>query len=234
MSDHRWIRDLHLANVIVRYLQQFIVVWEFAQNVQLDSNTPDKITWKWTVSGEYTASSAYRAQFLGSIKMRLKPLIWKPWAPQKCKFFAWQITKNRVWTSDRLATRGWPRNDVCPLCRREHETAHHLLADCRYTKRIWSLIATWIAWPQVNPNCWQTTSLVGNWWRMMATTPGVPTKALRSLLLLVNWEIWKERNARTFTRKELLVTNLFFKIKEEAHSWGLAGAKYLAALLTFS
>ena len=68
----------------------------------------------------------------------------------------------------------------------------------------------------------------------MATTPGVPTKALRSLLLLVNWEIWKEHNARMFTRKELSVTNLFFKIKEEAHSWGLAGAKDLAALLMFS
>ena len=68
---------------------------------------------------------------------------------------------------------------------------------------------------------------------MMAITVGVPTKALRSLLLLVNWEIWKERNARTFTRKELSVTNLFLKIKEEAVH-GLAGAKHLAALLTFS
>ena len=62
------------------------------KNVQLDANTPDKIVWKWTVNGEYSA---------------------------------WLIIKNRVWTSDRLAARGWPRNEVCPLCRQVLETAHH-------------------------------------------------------------------------------------------------------------
>ena len=64
------------------------------KNVQLDANTPDKIVWKWTVNGEYSA---------------------------------WLIIKNRVWTSDRLAARGWPRNEVCPLCRQVLETAHHQL-----------------------------------------------------------------------------------------------------------
>ena len=100
-------------------------------------------------------------------RSRLKPLIWKVWAPQKCKFFAWLITKNRVWTSERLVTRGWPRNNVSPLCRREYKTTRHLLAACRYTKRVWSLIATWIAWPQLNPNCWQTTSSAGDRGRMI-------------------------------------------------------------------
>ena len=38
-------------------------------------------------------------------RSKLKPLIWKAWAPQKYKLFAWLITKNRVWTSERLVTR---------------------------------------------------------------------------------------------------------------------------------
>ena len=66
----------------------------------------------------------------------------------------------------------------------------------------------------------------------MATLDGIPKKAVQSLLLLVNLEVWKERNARTFVRKELSATalGLFQKIKEEAHLWGLTGTKHLVAL----
>jgi len=232
LNGHMWIRDLNLqGHVTVRLLEQFVTVWEFAQNVQLDECALDKIIWRWTASGEYSTSSAYRAQYFGSVKSELKPLIWKPWAPQKCKFFAWLVIKNRVWTSDRLATRGWPRNEVCPLCRRDPEMAHHLLAGCRYTKHVWTLIAAWIAWPQLSPAQWPATESAEDWWRLMATLNGVPKKGIRSLLLLVNWEVWKERNARTFARKEIPPLVLFQKIKEEARSWGLAGAKHLAALL---
>ena len=52
----------------------------------------------------------------------------------------------------------------------------------------------------------------------MGKLRNVPTKALRSLLLLVNWEIWKERNARTFDRRETSMIALLSKIKEEARA----------------
>ena len=61
---------------------------------------------------------------------------------------------------------------------------------------------------------------------------GVPRSGLRSLILLVVWEILKEHNARTFHRKEQSATTLLLKIKEEARAWGLAGAKRLASLLS--
>lgn len=62
LTDQTWVRDLNLqANMNARRLQQFVTLWEFAQDVQLDASTPDKIIWKWTANGEYSASSAYRA-----------------------------------------------------------------------------------------------------------------------------------------------------------------------------
>ena len=140
--------------------------------------------------------------------------------------------QNRVWTSDRLATRGWPRNDCCPLCRQSQETAHHLLADCRYTRRVWMMIADWTHYLQLRPTHWEPSDSVLQWWLMLGTRTGVPRSGLRSLILLVVWEIWKERNARTFHRKEQSATNLLLKIKEEARAWGLAGAKRLASLLS--
>ena len=54
---------------------------------------------------------------------------------------------------------------------------------------------------------------------------------LRPLLLLVNWKIYKERNSRTFQQKESSALDLVQKIQEEARIWGLAGAKFLIALI---
>jgi len=76
----------------VNHIQQFEELWGVTQNVRLDPDSADAITWRWTATGEYSVSSAYWAQFAGSIKTKLKQLIWKPWALQKCKFFAWLVT----------------------------------------------------------------------------------------------------------------------------------------------
>ena len=48
---------------------------------------------------------------------------------------------------------------------------------------------------------WEPTDNAKDWWTMMGTRAGVPRKGLHSLILLVVWEIWKERNARTFQKK---------------------------------
>ena len=52
----------------------------------------------------------------------------------------------------------------------------------------------------------------------------------RSLLLLVFWKIWNERNGRIFRHKESSIQTLLTKIKEEARTWHLAGAKCLTVL----
>ena len=65
----------------------------------------------------------------------------------------------------------------------------------------------------------------------MGKLRNILTKALRSLLLLVNWEIWKERNARTFDHRETSTIALLSKIKQEAGAWGVAGARNLLSFL---
>jgi hypothetical protein len=58
-----------------------------------------------------------------------------------------------------------------------------------------------------------------------------PKKGLRSLILLVVWEIWKERNRQIFDHKEAAIGFLLTRIKEEASLWALAGAKRLRELV---
>ncbi|KAJ1264986.1 hypothetical protein BS78_08G042700 [Paspalum vaginatum] len=137
LTEQAWVRLVDLQQIrTAEHLKQFVELWVITQSVSLVQNTVDRIIWKFNASGVYSVASAYRAQFVGHSSFNLKALIWKPWGPSKCKIFVWLVIRNRVWTSDRLAKRGWPRDPVCPLCRHQPETALHLIADCRYSRRI--------------------------------------------------------------------------------------------------
>jgi len=53
-------------------------------------------------------------------------------------------------------------------------------------------------------------------------------KGLRSLIILVCWKIWKERNARVFECMESTNFVVLQKIKDDVGLWILAGAKHLS------
>ena len=59
----------------------------------------------------------------------------------------------------------------------------------------------------------------------------IDTQGLRTLIILVIWEIWLERNARIFKHKETACPALISKIKDHASCWKAAGAKRLSTLL---
>lgn len=52
-----------------------------------------------------------------------------------------------------------------------------------------------------------------------------------TLVILVSWTIWCERNSRIFEHKEKTVTQTIAIIKEQIRLWILGGAKHLARLL---
>ncbi|KAM3386139.1 hypothetical protein ACQJBY_009655 [Aegilops geniculata] len=68
---------------------------------------------------------------------------------------------------------------------------------------------------------------VKDWWSLNATRKTQSRKPLISLMLLVSWEIWKERNARVFRNLAVPVGVIVARIKEECNLWCLAGAKHL-------
>ena len=54
---------------------------------------------------------------------------------------------------------------------------------------------------------------------------------MASLVMLTSWELWNERNARTFRLTSTLPAIIFSRIKSEASAWALAGAKHLGHLI---
>ena len=91
----------------------------------LDDLTNDRFIWRWTVDEMCSASSAYRAFFIGMTSLRGAKELWKARAPPKCKFFFWLLLHDRLWTAARRKRRGLQDGDVCALCDQEQETAQH-------------------------------------------------------------------------------------------------------------
>ena len=188
---------------------------------------PDSISWRSTTSGEYSTSSAYSLQFAGSTLSSMDSLVWKAWAPPKCNFFAWLIIQNRVWTADRLQRRGWPNCGACPLCRREQESGCHLLFHCRFSYRIWNAVSLWLDSPHIRPDRWVGLPSVLDCWSASVLHAQAPRKATASILILVAWKLWNERNSRVFRHTSNLPSVIISDIKEEAQTWVKAGAKCL-------
>jgi hypothetical protein len=123
-----------------------------------------------TPTVKYSATSAYQIQFMGHTCFNLKALIWKPCGSSKCKLFAWLIIRNRLWTSDRLAARGWLHSPSCPLCKRHSKTPHHIIASCPYSRRIWDALASWLSIGPLSLATWMDSTLIKQWWFMVSSS----------------------------------------------------------------
>lgn len=71
-----------------------------------------------------------------------------------------------------------------------------------------------------------------DWWTQGTSDPeATKHKGLKSVLLLVDWEIWRERNARIFRGKEATTHQIINQVQDELGCWSLTGAKHVARLL---
>lgn len=109
---------------------------------------------------------------------------------------------------------------ACMLCHTQDEPNLHLFTQCRYSLTIWKNIFNWVA-ARVPPKTdWTTFASIEDWWTAVGSMNGAPLKGWRSLIILVCWELWKERNARVFQRVFLQSGQQTRKM-EEARCWVL-------------
>jgi hypothetical protein len=231
LNGQNWITDLVVDSFTADHIAQFVHLWDLLSDVQLSPDIEDSIIWTISPNGCYSASSAYKAQFMASLPCAFGSIIWKTWAPPKCRFFAWLAVQNRLWTADRLAKRGWPHTPSCQLCRCTPETARHILFECRYSRRIWSAAASWLSCPDLLLSMGTNRPKVLEYWQATAKSPSSSPKGLKTAIMLIAWEIWKERNERVFNGKSSLPSEVMRRIKKEGEAWVLAGAKNLAELM---
>jgi hypothetical protein len=82
---------MHVARYISsrEELLEFINLWVLLMNVNLNEEEHDSIGWKWTASGDYSATSAYKIQFQGSHNLFKIGHLWKAKVEPKVKVFGW-------------------------------------------------------------------------------------------------------------------------------------------------
>ena len=232
IKDNAWILKIRSDTVVsVDHIREFFTLGMLLLDVILDEHSEDDIVWKHATNGQYSAASAYKAQFLGMVNSPMEQMVWKAWAPRKVKFFAWLALQDRIWTADRLDKRGWQNCGHCPLCGREQETGAHLFFKCRFTNRLWRLVIDKLSLDHMDPSSWHLEASVKEWWANM-TGLGIPNrKAMASLTMLVSWTVWNERNARIFRHKNAPPPILVNNILTDARLWVTAGAKKLGDIL---
>ncbi|GJN26317.1 hypothetical protein PR202_gb14240 [Eleusine coracana subsp. coracana] len=201
MLNDNWIRDI-AHDLTVHLLHEYFLLWDLIEEVGYCAlNTEsDMLTWTLTTDGQYSASLAYRMQFEGGTPSTYPVKIWKVWAPPRCNFFMWLLAQNKVWTADRLQQRQWPNEYFCQYCFRNLETAGHLFKECPITRSIWTAVASWTSLGDFRPNTWAEKTSIGRSFDEVTPSGTSPiARGTRSLIILVIWSIWRERNNRFFS-----------------------------------
>lgn len=196
-------QDLLDRNNNSKHLQQFPTIWEkLCARCHPGSSRASRITFCGSSPTMDTTplSLLIWRNSLDSLAQAFRLRFGRLGLPPNANFFAWLVNQNRIWITDRLQRREWPNCGRCPLCNQVQESAAHLLFKCRFSIRVWNEVFSWLG--LIIPMAlWHRFGTIKSWWDELLTNNTQPVKAISALLLLVGWELWKERNARVFRSK---------------------------------
>jgi len=78
LLNNQWANHINIhQGITVEHIQEFVFLWEKLSHVQLTFGTQDSIIWKFTANGQYSSSSAYKAQFANLTTTNLETIVWK-------------------------------------------------------------------------------------------------------------------------------------------------------------
>ena len=190
--------------------RQLLHLWLKLGEVQRDISLNDEFRWPWSASGHYTAKSTYKMLCHGQIISPLADSIWKCRAPLKNKIFMWLAAKHRIWTTERRARHGLQlQADACHLCTQG--------------RQVWYACRAAIGWPLNIPTA---DDQLESWWlRERGRLAAKERKRFDSWVLLISWNIWKQRNARVFGNATQLCNEdeLAAKTVADMKLWSEAG-----------
>jgi hypothetical protein len=94
------------------------------------------------------------------------------------------------------------------------------------------MVKSWIGIPSIHLHAWTDDLNLEGWWSKLLNEASDNRKALSSIIMLVSWTIWKERNARIFNHRSAPTAVLLNIIKIEVKLWVAVGGKCLSFVTT--
>jgi hypothetical protein len=144
---------------------------------------------------------AYAAFFHGQVMIAGATTLWKARATGKCRFFLWLVLLCYCWTSERFQRHGLDNDGPCTLCEQCEERIDHLLLRCPYSRQVWFSSLSRFGWQQSTPL--REDTFVDWWLRARKGVAKTCHKDFNSLVILVAWSLWLQRNDRVFNRASL-------------------------------
>ncbi|MFS8003872.1 putative reverse transcriptase domain, fatty acid desaturase domain, acyl-CoA desaturase [Helianthus anomalus] len=167
----------------------------------------DKWSWLGDSSGVFSVGSVKR--LLDRDKDFSSRYVWDwcKWVPLKCNLFAWRAELDRLPSKVELIKRNISLpDDVCPLCGTDQETTLHLFTACQFSMEVWMKITRWCKVPDLVAfsvrDILEFPDFCGlNGWRLLA---------VKGILIITCWLIWKARNDHVFGNKASSVQEVWF------------------------
>uniref|UniRef100_A0A7N2M2Q9 Uncharacterized protein n=1 Tax=Quercus lobata TaxID=97700 RepID=A0A7N2M2Q9_QUELO len=112
--------------------------------IPLFGESKDFISWKYTLNGEFSTTSAYKLakpdecqipEFLGG-------WIWKLDTAPKMRHFLWLCHHRSVSVRETIAAKGVECDMICLVCKNAEEPLSHALRECPFTLESWRNIKT--------------------------------------------------------------------------------------------
>ncbi|XP_078150204.1 uncharacterized protein LOC144545511 [Carex rostrata] len=177
----------------------------------LEADTRDDIRWRWHTTGRFTVKSAYIALTNRPLIRNHRYTICRLPAPPRMRVFGWLMILNRLLTIDNLVRRGWSLVNRCVLCKNCEETVSHLFNECTLSIHVYGLVVNLLG---IARNEIQDVEL-----RTEAITDkGSRTSKIRSILLVSQFVIWKERCSRIFRDETKQANILAEEIIQQLHA----------------
>ncbi|KAE8813121.1 retrotransposon protein [Hordeum vulgare] len=199
LHGRAWVRDI-TGGLSVQAIVQYLRTWDMVESVTLREEEEDTICWKMSKVRLFVVSSAYQMFFMAKVQFPCHRAIWKSKATPRCKFFMWLAVHLKCLTADNLRRPGWPCDPLCSLCHVESEDCDHLFILCRFSCEVWGRLRAWSAVDFPIPG--SAFGSTEEWW--LRAREKVHKNARRNfdtVVILVHWKLWKERNARIFYNK---------------------------------
>lgn len=216
--NNGWALDITGA-LTVRVIIDYLLVWDIIRqsNVTLNLDVQDRFKWKWTADGQFTTASACKAFFNGQHALpgaKCSPkqghrVVASSFSGWSCMIAAGPepVGRDIIYRMRTTAPFATSTRRQFPIC--------YLVAS--WPERLGYTILRRCNLQRLTPS---STALDFVDWCLLSrkhVRKELRKKAFDSLVALVTWSIWKERNQRIFQKKKLTVVNeLIALILDEA------------------
>lgn len=156
-----------------------------------------------------SSAGLYQLCHFGGVLAPYADFIWKNYAPSRVRFFAWVLIQARIQTRDVLLRKHIVEaaGAGCPICSAPLESAYHLIFDCPFARRFWSVVGV--------------ASTISSVELLHTLSPpaSVLVRTGSTFLLLCCWQLWKYRNAVVFQGLPPSLPRLLQLCREDAMLW---------------